>query len=129
MAVKIEDVNQCHFGAERGRRPLHVGGHSNAGRREVYREQNVLDRRHGFGSRSGFNNMIGPVLKTEWLLELTLKSSNHQARRGVTPSSCRTIGATTVPRISMASNIFGCGSVETPILFLMLRLPPRTSFT
>jgi hypothetical protein len=62
--------------------------------------------RHGFDSPSRFNNIIGSVLKTEWVLELSLKSSNHQARTVVTPSSFRTLGATTVPRISMASNIF-----------------------
>src|SRR5882762_927966 len=129
MTVKVEDVNQCHFGAENSRRPLHVGGHSNAGRREVYREQNVLDRLHGYGSHSGFNNMIGPVLKTAWLLDLSLKSSHHQAPRVVTPSSFRTIGATTVPRISMACNIVWCGSVETPIWNVMREMPPRTSFT
>src|SRR5260370_36843091 len=129
VTVEIEDVNQCHFGAEHSRRPLHVGDHSNAGRRVVYREQDVLDRRHGFGPHIGFNNMMGPVLKTESLLELTLKSSIHQARTAVTPSSFRTIGATTVPRISMASNIFLCGSVETPIWNVMREMPPRTSFT
>src|ERR1700730_1145390 len=92
-------------------------------------ERMVLDRRHGFGSHIVFNNLIGPVLKIEWLLELNLKSSNHQARTGVTPSSFRTIGATTVPRISMASNIFWCGRVETPIWNVMREMPPRTSFT
>jgi len=50
---------QRHSGTEHSRRPLHVGGHSNAGWREVYREQDVPNRRHGFGSRSGFNKMIG----------------------------------------------------------------------
>src|ERR1700687_312992 len=129
MAVKVEDVNQGHFGAEQSRRRLHIGGHSDARGGEVYREQNVLDRRHGFYSHSGLNNMIGPVLKTEWLLELSLKSSNHQARTGLTPSSFRTIGATTVPRISMACSIFWCGSVETPIWNVTREMPPRTSFT
>jgi len=63
--------------------------------------------RHGsIRSDDGLNNMIGPVLKTEWLLELSLKSANHQGRTGVTPSSFRTIGATAVPRVSMASSIF-----------------------
>src|ERR1700682_667685 len=78
---------------------------------------------------SGFNNMIGPVLNTEWLLELSLKGSNHQARTGMTPSSFRTIGATWVPRLSMASNMFECGSVETPIWNVTREMPPRTSFT
>jgi len=59
--------------------------------------------------------MIGSVLRTEWFLETTVKSSTRQARTALKPTSFRTIGATTVPRISMASNIFWCGSVETAI--------------
>jgi hypothetical protein len=55
MTVKIEDVNQCYPGPENSRRPLHVSGHGHAGRREVDREQNVLERRPGFGSHSGFS--------------------------------------------------------------------------
>jgi len=83
VTVEVEDVKQCHFGAEYGRGPFHIGGHGNAGWREVYREQNVLDRGHGFGSHSGFNNMIGPVLKTEWLLELCSEELDSSgARRG-----------------------------------------------
>src|ERR1700736_2368756 len=93
------------------------------------RNRMFWDRRHGSGSHGGFNNRIGLVLKTERVLELSLKSSNHQARTGVTPSSFRTMGATAVPRISMASNIFWCGSVETPIWNVTREMPPRTSFT
>src|SRR6266852_2081082 len=127
MTVKIEDVNKCHFGAEYGRGPLHVGGHSNAGRREVYREQNVPDRRHGFRSHSGFHNMIGAVLKTQWFLELSLKSTNHQARTVVTSSSFRTIGATMAPRISNAAENFIHIDVEIrPPVFPVLshQVPP-----
>src|ERR1700687_2053102 len=47
MTVKIEDVNQCHSSPENSRRPLHVSGHSNSGRREVHGEHNVLDLHHG----------------------------------------------------------------------------------
>jgi hypothetical protein len=97
--------------------------------REVDGEQNVLDPGHGFGARRGFHNMTGPVLKTEWFLELGHESAKHQARTGVTPSSFLTIGATAEPRISMASNIFWCGSVETPIWNVTREMPPRTSFT
>ena len=47
VTVEIEDAKQCHPGPENGCRPLHKGYHSNAGRREVHGEQDVLDRRHG----------------------------------------------------------------------------------
>jgi hypothetical protein len=44
-------------------------------------------------------------------------------------SSLRTMGATRVPRISMARSIFSCGSVETPIWKVMREMPPRTSLS
>ncbi len=65
VTVEIEDMNQGHFGAEHSRGPPHVDGHSNAGRREVHGEQNVFDHRHRFDSHSGFNNIIGRVLKQD----------------------------------------------------------------
>ncbi len=67
MTVNVEDMNQRHSGPENSRRPLHIGGHGAAGRREVHREQNVLDRPHRFASHSGFHSIIRLVLKTEWL--------------------------------------------------------------
>src|SRR6266478_4590067 len=81
VTVEIEDVKQCHFGAEHSRGPLHVSCHTNAGRREVHREQNVLDHRHGFDSHSGFNNTTGP--ETRWILGLSLPA----ARRALVATS------------------------------------------
>jgi hypothetical protein len=95
VTVEIEDVNQCHFGAEYNPRSLHVGGHSNAGWREVYREQNVLYRRHEFGSHSGLTNMIGP-LKSEWAKaqsEEYESSDTYGGNAELTPDNWRNLGA------------------------------------
>jgi hypothetical protein len=52
VTVEIEYVKQRYPGTENSRRPLHKRRHGNARRREVHREQNVLDSPHGFNSKS-----------------------------------------------------------------------------
>src|SRR5260370_25757543 len=79
MTVKIEDVNQGDSGSENNRRSLYVGGHSNAGRREVHGKQNVVDCVHGFGSHSRFKKRLS------WIdAELQIARSNRilQGSRG-----------------------------------------------
>src|SRR5580700_1056061 len=56
-------------------------------------------------------------------------ATKPKSRSGAIHSALRTIGATWVPRISMACNIFWCGRVETPIWKVMREMPARASFT
>src|SRR5258705_9307973 len=43
VAAEVADVNQGHFCSENRRSSFHIGGHSDAGKREVDREQNLLN--------------------------------------------------------------------------------------
>src|SRR6202040_3812486 len=54
----------------------------------------------------------GEVFFLDFPFYRTWLGRQNQVRAGITVSSLRTIAATRVPRISMARNIFWCGSVE-----------------
>jgi len=80
--------------------------------------QNREDRRPDYAPRS--MQPAGWEAKLTYRLDATFRAGIAAA------SSLRSMGATRVPRISMACSILSCGSVETPIWNVMREIPPRT---